>query len=134
MRSDHVYIGKIKYRSVSNYCKLIANCEPSKAKRTRLIVNKFISKRSEHVYVKNFKKQSEAKWFIFKFTNIYSYLTNTATFTCKNKHVLHFYFLFTVQCGKPPPPTPQELYKNGEKRGRSSLIAEPFLYSVISMI
>jgi hypothetical protein len=95
MRSDHVYIGKIKYRSVSNYCKLIANCEPSKAKRTRLIVNKFISKRSEHVYVKNFKKQSEAKWFIFKFTNIYSYLTNTATFTCK-KNTLYICIVYLL--------------------------------------
>ncbi len=30
-------------------------------KRTRSIVRKFISKRSEHVYVKEFKNRSEAK-------------------------------------------------------------------------
>jgi hypothetical protein len=34
----------------------------------------------------------------------------------------------------PTPPPPQEWYKKGEKRGRSSLIAEPFLYSLISVI
>ncbi len=31
------------------------------AKRTRSIVKKFISKRSEHVYVKELKNRSEAK-------------------------------------------------------------------------
>jgi hypothetical protein len=33
------------------------------AKRTRSIVGKFISKRSEHVYIKEFKKRSEANTF-----------------------------------------------------------------------
>ena len=31
------------------------------AKRTRSIVRKFISKRSEHAYIKDFKNRSEAK-------------------------------------------------------------------------
>jgi hypothetical protein len=31
------------------------------AKRTRSIVRKFISKRSEHVYIKELKNRSEAK-------------------------------------------------------------------------
>ncbi len=50
--------------------KLLESCDSSKAKRTRAIVNKFIPKRSKHVDVKNLKKRSEAKWFIFKFDNI----------------------------------------------------------------
>jgi hypothetical protein len=33
------------------------------AKRTRSIVGKFISKRSEHVYIKDFKNRSEANTF-----------------------------------------------------------------------
>jgi hypothetical protein len=33
------------------------------AKRTRSIVGKFISKRSEHVFIKEFKNQSEANTF-----------------------------------------------------------------------
>jgi hypothetical protein len=33
------------------------------AKRTRSIVGKFISKRSEHVYIKEFKNRSEANTF-----------------------------------------------------------------------
>jgi hypothetical protein len=32
-------------------------------KRTRLIVGKFILKRSEHVYIKEFKNRSEANLF-----------------------------------------------------------------------
>ena len=34
-----------------------------KAKRTHSIVGKFISKRSEHVYIKEFKNRSEANTF-----------------------------------------------------------------------
>ena len=44
--------------------KFTLNCESSEAKRTCLIVKKFISKRSEHVYIKEFKYRSEANIFV----------------------------------------------------------------------
>jgi hypothetical protein len=44
--------------------KLMLNCESSEAKRTCSIVEKIISKRSEHVYIEEFKYQSEANTFI----------------------------------------------------------------------
>jgi hypothetical protein len=43
--------------------KLMLNCESSEAKRTCSIVEKIISKRSEHVYIEEFKYQSEANRF-----------------------------------------------------------------------
>ncbi len=43
--------------------KLILNFEFSEAKRTISSVKKFISKRSEHVYAKEFKYRSEANMF-----------------------------------------------------------------------
>jgi hypothetical protein len=39
------------------------NCESSEAKRTYLIVEKIISKRSEHVYIEEFEYRSEANRF-----------------------------------------------------------------------
>jgi hypothetical protein len=52
--------------------------------------------------------------------------------------VFFVYILFHIRMTPSPPPLPppqlQEWYKKGEKRGRRSLIADPFLYSVISMI
>ena len=44
--------------------KLILNCESSEAKRTCSIVEKIISKRSEHVYIEEFKYPSEANTFV----------------------------------------------------------------------
>jgi hypothetical protein len=44
--------------------KLMLNCESSKAKRTCSIVEKIISKPSEHVYFEEFKYQSEANTFV----------------------------------------------------------------------
>jgi hypothetical protein len=44
--------------------KLMFNCESSEAKRTCLIVEKIISKWSEHVYIEEFKYWSEANTFI----------------------------------------------------------------------
>jgi hypothetical protein len=51
------------------------------AKRTHLIVGKFISKRSEHVFIKEFKNRSEANkfdsvkiYFEAKRTSLYSEL------------------------------------------------------------
>jgi hypothetical protein len=44
--------------------KLMLNCESSKAKRTCLIIEKNISKRSEHVSIEEFKYRSEANTFI----------------------------------------------------------------------
>jgi hypothetical protein len=44
--------------------KLILNCESSEAKRTCSIVKKTISKRSEHVYIEEFKYRSEANMFV----------------------------------------------------------------------
>jgi hypothetical protein len=44
--------------------KLMLNCESSQAKRTCLIVKKTISKRSEHVYIEEFKYRSEANMFV----------------------------------------------------------------------
>jgi hypothetical protein len=43
--------------------KLMLNCESSEAKRICSIVEKIISKRSEHVYIEEFKYLSEAKRF-----------------------------------------------------------------------
>ncbi len=43
--------------------KLMLNCESSEAKRICLIVEKNISKRSEHVYIEEFKYRSEANRF-----------------------------------------------------------------------
>ncbi len=43
--------------------KLILNCESSEAKRTCSMVKILISKRSEHVYIKEFKHRSEANTF-----------------------------------------------------------------------
>ena len=43
--------------------KLMLNCESSEAKRTCSIVKKTISKRSEHVYIEEFKYRSEANMF-----------------------------------------------------------------------
>jgi hypothetical protein len=39
------------------------NCESSEAKRTSSIVEKIISKRSEHVYIEEFEYPSEANRF-----------------------------------------------------------------------
>ncbi len=50
--------------------KLMLNCESSEAKWTCSIVEKIISKRSEHVYIKEFEYRSEASrfdsYFVFK--------------------------------------------------------------------
>ena len=43
--------------------KLMLNCESSEAKRTCSIVEKIISKRSEHVYIEEFEYRSEANRF-----------------------------------------------------------------------
>jgi hypothetical protein len=43
--------------------KLMLNCESSEAKRTFSIVEKIISKRSEHVYIEEFEYRSEANRF-----------------------------------------------------------------------
>ena len=43
---------------------LILNCESSEAKRTCSIVKKTISKRSEHVYIEEFKYRSQANTFV----------------------------------------------------------------------
>ncbi len=40
------------------------------AKRTHLLVGKFILKRREHVYTKELKNRREANWFILKLNNI----------------------------------------------------------------
>ena len=40
------------------------NCESSEAKRTCLLGEKIISKRSEHVYLEEFKNRSEANTFV----------------------------------------------------------------------
>jgi hypothetical protein len=44
--------------------KLMLNCESSEAKRTCSIVEKIISKRSEHVYIEESKYRSESNTFI----------------------------------------------------------------------
>ena len=44
--------------------KLMLNCESSEAKRTCSIVEKIISKRSEHVYIEEFKYRSEVNTFV----------------------------------------------------------------------
>ena len=44
--------------------KLMLNCESSKAKRICSIVEKIILKRSEHVYIEEFKYRSEANRFV----------------------------------------------------------------------
>jgi hypothetical protein len=44
--------------------KLMLNWESSEAKRTCSIVGKKISKRSEHVYIEEFKYRSEANTFV----------------------------------------------------------------------
>jgi hypothetical protein len=44
--------------------KLMLNCESSEAKRTCLIVNKIISKRSEHDYMEEFKYPSKVNMFV----------------------------------------------------------------------
>jgi hypothetical protein len=41
----------------------MVNCDSSEAKRTCLIVEKIISKRSEHVYIEEFEYRSEANRF-----------------------------------------------------------------------
>jgi len=43
--------------------KLMLNCESSEGKRIRSIVEKIISKRSEHVYIEEFKYRGEANRF-----------------------------------------------------------------------
>jgi hypothetical protein len=43
--------------------KLMLNCESSEAQRTCSIVEKIISKRSEHVNIKEFEYRSEANRF-----------------------------------------------------------------------
>ena len=52
--------------------KLMLNCESSEAKRTCSMVEKIISKRSEHVYIEEFGYRSEANrfdsYFVFKKT------------------------------------------------------------------
>ncbi len=52
--------------------KLMLKCESSEAKRTCSTVEKIISKRSEHVYIEEFKYRSEANRldsdFVFKNT------------------------------------------------------------------
>ena len=75
-RSEHVYIKEFKNRSEANTFdsvkiyfeakrrKFILNCESSEAKRTCLIVKKFISKRREHVYIEEFKYRREANRFV----------------------------------------------------------------------
>jgi hypothetical protein len=47
--------------------KLMLNCESSEAKRTCQIVEKIISKRSEHVYIEEFEYRSEANRFASDF-------------------------------------------------------------------
>jgi hypothetical protein len=44
--------------------KLMLNCESSEAKRTCWIVKQIILKRSEHVYIEEFKYRSEANMFV----------------------------------------------------------------------
>jgi hypothetical protein len=44
--------------------KLMLNCESSEAKQTGSMVEKIISKRSEHVYIEEFKYLSEANMFV----------------------------------------------------------------------
>jgi hypothetical protein len=44
--------------------KLMFNCESSEAKRTCSIVEKIILKRSEHVYIEEFKYRSEASTYV----------------------------------------------------------------------
>jgi hypothetical protein len=44
--------------------KLMLNCESSEAKRTCSIVEKIISKQSEHVYIEEFKYRSKADTFV----------------------------------------------------------------------
>ena len=44
--------------------KLMLNCESSEAKRISFIEEKIISKRSEHVYLEEFKYRSEANTFV----------------------------------------------------------------------
>ena len=53
--------------------KLVLNCESSEAKLTCSIVEKIISKRSEHVYIEEFEYRSEANRFDsdFVFKNFY---------------------------------------------------------------
>jgi hypothetical protein len=52
--------------------KLVLNCESSEAKLTCSIVEKIISKQSEHVYIEEFEYRSEANrfdsYFVFKKT------------------------------------------------------------------
>jgi hypothetical protein len=52
--------------------KLMLNCDSSEAKQTCSIVEKIISKRSEHVYIEEFGYRSEANrfdsYFVFKKT------------------------------------------------------------------
>ncbi len=44
--------------------KLMLNCESSEAKQTCSIVEKIMSKRSDHVYIEEFKYRSEANTFV----------------------------------------------------------------------
>ena len=44
--------------------KLMLNCESSEAKRTCLMVEKIISKRSERVFIEEFKYRGEANTFV----------------------------------------------------------------------
>jgi hypothetical protein len=44
--------------------KLMLNCESSEAKQTCSIVEKKISKRSEHVFIEEFKYRSEVNTFV----------------------------------------------------------------------
>ncbi len=44
--------------------KLMLDCESSEAKRICWIIEKIISKRSEHVYIVEFKYRSEANTFV----------------------------------------------------------------------
>jgi hypothetical protein len=64
--------------------KLMLNCESSEAKRTCSIVEKFVPKRSEHVYIEEFEYRSKANRFdsdfVFKKTK-----KNELSFFLKNE-------------------------------------------------
>ncbi len=64
--------------------KLKLNCESSKPNRTCSIVEKIISKRSEHVYIEEFKYRSEAKMFVSS-QNIFR--SEAKMFICKNLNI-----------------------------------------------
>ena len=56
-----VILKKLNIEAKQN--KLVLNCESSEAKLTCSIAEKFILKRSEHVYIEEFEYRSEANRF-----------------------------------------------------------------------